>query len=63
MAYYRICQNCGCSLDPGEKCDCQEEKQKQSDFFAQHIKVSPKSGQMAFCWDSKEKRHAEASAC
>lgn len=25
MAYYRICPRCGCSLDPGERCDCEEE--------------------------------------
>ena len=24
MAFYRECPRCGCSLDPGEKCDCQE---------------------------------------
>ena len=23
MAYYETCPNCGASLDPGEKCDCQ----------------------------------------
>lgn len=22
MAYYRTCPNCGCALDPGERCDC-----------------------------------------
>lgn len=25
MAYYSICPDCGCTLDPGEKCDCEEE--------------------------------------
>ncbi len=63
MAYYRICPDCGCNLDPGEKCDCQEEKQKQRNFYAQHIKVGSKSGQMAFCWDIKEERHAETPVC
>ena len=24
MAQYRTCPYCGASLDPGEKCDCQE---------------------------------------
>ena len=24
--YGYICPDCGCHLDPGEKCDCREEK-------------------------------------
>ena len=24
--YFRECEYCGASLDPGEKCDCQERK-------------------------------------
>ena len=20
--YYRVCPNCGCNLDPGERCEC-----------------------------------------
>lgn len=27
--YYRECRWCGCTLDPGEKCDCQEEKKRK----------------------------------
>lgn len=26
MPYYKTCPECGAHLDPGEKCDCQEEK-------------------------------------
>lgn len=63
MAYYKICSDCGATLDPGEKCDCQEDRQNQSDFFAQHIKVGSKSGQMVFCWDRKEDRYVEAAVC
>lgn len=25
MSYYRSCRYCGANLDPGERCDCQEE--------------------------------------
>lgn len=33
MAFYRECPRCGCSLDPGEKCDCQEiDEQKKIDI-------------------------------
>ena len=31
MAYYRECPFCHCSLDPGEKCDCQEEKARREE--------------------------------
>lgn len=27
--YQYICSKCGGHLDPGEKCDCEEEKKKQ----------------------------------
>ena len=27
MSYYWICEACGASLDPGEKCDCSKENQ------------------------------------
>ncbi len=27
MAYYRVCPNCGCHLDPGERCDCTAQKE------------------------------------
>ena len=26
MSYYRTCPGCGANLDPGEVCDCQNEK-------------------------------------
>lgn len=29
MAYYTVCPNCGCYLDPGETCDCKREKQPE----------------------------------
>lgn len=29
MAYFRTCPLCGCNLDPGERCDCETEKQPE----------------------------------
>ncbi len=29
MAFYYQCPRCGANLDPGEKCDCQEERTKK----------------------------------
>lgn len=26
MSYYRVCPHCGAALDPGERCDCKDEK-------------------------------------
>lgn len=26
MSFYYTCSNCGATLDPGEKCDCEKEK-------------------------------------
>ena len=26
MSYYRVCPLCGAALDPGERCDCREER-------------------------------------
>lgn len=31
MSYYRICPDCGCSLDPGERCDCQDKEEAAPD--------------------------------
>lgn len=29
MPYYKTCPECGAHLDPGEKCDCQEEDEEE----------------------------------
>lgn len=26
MAYFNVCTDCGGTLDPGEKCDCQKDR-------------------------------------
>ncbi len=30
--YYRTCPNCGCNLDPDERCDCRKAEGKQYKF-------------------------------
>ena len=30
---YRICPDCGATLDPGERCDCQDEARAQSEEY------------------------------
>ncbi len=29
MAYYTTCPHCGANLDPGEKCECQNNKEDE----------------------------------
>ena len=31
--YYDICPNCGAHLDPGEPCDCREEKRRAEERY------------------------------
>lgn len=31
MSYYRPCPYCGANLDPGERCDCWDEKETAAD--------------------------------
>lgn len=63
MAYYRVCPNCGCNLDPNEKCDCQREKEQKQDFFRRHLKIEPGVGQFAFVFDGRRDRIDEKSGC
>lgn len=59
MAYYSVCPNCGNHLDPGEKCDCMEEKAqtKEQVFFSSHLKMEPGSNQFMMVFDGKEVEH------
>lgn len=29
MAYFNVCEICGATLDPGEKCDCEDMAEKK----------------------------------
>lgn len=50
MAYYRVCPRCGCNLDPGEHCDCEDEQQRRDEFYKGKMKVEGKTGQMVFAF-------------
>lgn len=54
MVYYNVCPDCGCNLDPGEKCDCRKEEVQRQDFFNRHLVTDPKVGQLAFAFNVKE---------
>lgn len=63
MAFYRICPRCQAHLDPGEKCDCEEENARRQGFFDSHLKMEPGSGQMKFVFGNKEACHENKSYC
>ena len=46
VAYYHICPMCGANLDPGEKCDCENERHKLNEIYSKNLKVMP-TGQIA----------------
>ncbi len=49
--YFNECPYCGASLDPGEKCDCQEEKEQKRKRIEESLpqfKVE-KGGQLIWC--------------
>lgn len=58
MAYYNTCPNCGSNLDPGEKCDCEDEKAREQEkkkiFWGRHSKKESRTGQLAFVFDVRE---------
>ena len=41
MAYFRTCEYCGCSLDPGERCDCMNEPQSETLHVIQDRHIRP----------------------
>lgn len=43
--YYRECPYCGDHLDPGEQCNCREEKEEKTDKMLK-LYISDSDGQM-----------------
>lgn len=54
MAYYNTCPLCGSNLDPGEPCDCKEEREKRMEYFSRNLREEPVIGQMAFAFSGRE---------
>ena len=42
-----ICEHCGAYLDPGEKCDCMDEKKKNIERIMEFL-IPSDSGQFCF---------------
>lgn len=55
MAYFTTCPICGCTLDPNEKCDCEEVRAKELDFLKSHLRTEEGIGQISFDFDELER--------
>ncbi len=42
MPYYKTCRLCGATLDPGERCDCQDKEEAPSATNTEDGKVDQK---------------------
>lgn len=60
MAYYNTCPKCGSNLDPGEKCDCEREREKEQKLLNSHLMESS-GGQILFTF--KEEGSYEKKMC
>ena len=45
MAYYETCDICGANLDPGERCDCQEKRERETQNLQSMFRMG-RNGQM-----------------
>lgn len=56
MSYYRTCPDCGATLDPGERCDCQDKKKEEQERRANLFVKERDSDQITFNWLQEEMR-------
>lgn len=61
MAYYNVCPDCGANLDPGEKCDCKNERIRSREFFARKIRMESGTQQLAFVFAGMEDMNVKES--
>ena len=59
MAYFNVCPRCHATLDPGEKCDCEEEERQREEFFMRNIKEVPGTGQLSLRLEREGAGYAE----
>ncbi len=54
--YGYLCEKCGAHLDPGEKCDCEEEKARRQKEIDVLLRVERGTAQLAFNFKGREVR-------
>lgn len=59
--YYRICENCGAVLDPGERCDCENEILERERLFMKKINQMQREYEFrkTYCREKCEKYRKE----
>lgn len=63
MAFYKTCSRCGANLDPGEKCDCENEnamgQERNQNLSSRHLKTEAESRQLTYVLEGWEDIHEE----
>lgn len=54
MAYYSVCPKCGGTLDPGEPCDCEEEKEREQNKWNRLLMKERSTNQLVVNWDAEK---------
>lgn len=44
--YYNECPRCGACLDPGERCDCEDERRRQTELIMSMLRENKENHQM-----------------
>ena len=54
MAFYRTCSRCGSNLDPGERCDCEQEEMESQVVYLRQFRMDSSTGQYQFQLEGEE---------
>lgn len=52
--YKYVCEYCGAYLDPGEKCDCEEERKRKNAKYQKMVYEDKKTSQLTFCLERRK---------
>lgn len=58
MGFLKVCPDCGCNLDPGEKCDCMSEAEIKEKAVFTPVKMGAR-GQYRLDFDRLERGYRE----
>ena len=55
MEFYSTCSKCGATLDPGERCDCEEAEEREQAKIELYLVMEQETNQYAFNWPTGER--------